>query len=139
MRLDLIQIVEDRGYRPAFAMPVLDELKEILAGSPIDRSERLVEQDQLCILRDQPSKEDALELADGKRFDRPSFEPFETNASKCLARRFAHRPVRGLGPADPLANARVPRYQARKSENVSRSRRVAADMRSLRARDRPAR
>src|SRR6516225_50058 len=58
----------------------------------IDGGERLVEQDQLCILHGEPSKEDALELADGKRFDRPSFEPFETNASKCFARRFAHRP-----------------------------------------------
>ena len=52
MRLDLVQVVKDRGYGPALAMPVLDELKEILAGSPIDRGERLVEQDQLCILHD---------------------------------------------------------------------------------------
>ena len=114
MRPDLVQIVEDRGYGPAFAMPVPDELKEILAGSPINRGERLVEQDQLCILHDQPSKEDALELADGKRFDRPPFEPCETNGSKCFARRFAHRPVRGLGPADPLP---MPKYHGIKHGN----------------------
>jgi hypothetical protein len=50
MRLDLLQIVKDRGYGPAFAVPVPDELKEILAGSPIDRGDRFVEQDQLRIL-----------------------------------------------------------------------------------------
>ena len=43
MRLDLFQIVEDSGHCPAFAVPVFDQLKEILTGSPINCSERLVE------------------------------------------------------------------------------------------------
>jgi hypothetical protein len=44
-------------------VPVFDEMKEILAGPPIDRGKWLVEQDQLGILNDQAGEEDALELA----------------------------------------------------------------------------
>ena len=63
MRPDLIEVVKHGGDRPAFAVPALDQEKEILAGPPIDRGERLIEQDQLAILNDQAGKEDALELA----------------------------------------------------------------------------
>jgi hypothetical protein len=138
MRLDLVQIMEDRGHRPAFAVPVLDELKQILAGSPIDRSEGLVEQDQLGILNDQPSKKNALELASGERFDRPPFEPFETNRGECLApprASFGSRPW----PSRSAANARAPRYRAQRSETVSRSRRAAAGKQFRRVRKRPVR
>ena len=63
MRSDLVEVVKHSGDRPAFAVPALDQEKEVLAGPPIDRGERLVEQDQLGILNDQAGEEDALELA----------------------------------------------------------------------------
>jgi hypothetical protein len=42
--------------RSTFAMPAFDQEKEVLTGPPIDRGERLVEQDQLRILSDQPGE-----------------------------------------------------------------------------------
>jgi hypothetical protein len=38
--------VKHGGDRPLFAVPALHQVKEILAGPPIDRGERLIEQDQ---------------------------------------------------------------------------------------------
>jgi hypothetical protein len=63
MRPDLIEVVKHGGDRPAFPVPALDQQEEVLAGPPIDRGERRIEQDQLRILNDQAGEEDALELA----------------------------------------------------------------------------
>jgi hypothetical protein len=38
---DLIEVVKHGGDRPVFAVPALHQMKEILAGPPIDRGERL--------------------------------------------------------------------------------------------------
>src|SRR6266446_2735704 len=62
MGADLVEVVKDRGDGPPFPVPALDQVQEILAGPPIDRGKRLVEQDQLGILDDQPGEENALEL-----------------------------------------------------------------------------
>jgi hypothetical protein len=62
MRANLVEVMQDRGDRPAFPVPALDQVQEILAGPPIDRRKRLVEQDQLGILDNQPGEENALEL-----------------------------------------------------------------------------
>src|SRR5208282_2083119 len=75
-------------------------MEQVLAGPPIDRSERLVEQDQLGILHDQSGEEDALELPDRKRLDRPALESVETDGGERLAGRLAHRLVRSTGPAN---------------------------------------
>ena len=64
MRANLVEVVKDRSNGPAFSMPALDQQTQIFAGPPIDRGEWLIEQDQLGILYDQPSEEDALELTD---------------------------------------------------------------------------
>ena len=101
MRPDLVEVVEHGGDRPAFPMPALDQVEEVFAGPPIDRGERLVEQDQVRVLHDQPGKQDALELAGRERLDRPALEPLETDGGERPARRLAHRVVRGSGPTDP--------------------------------------
>ena len=66
-------------YCPAFPVPAFDQLQEILAGPPIDCGKRLVEQNQRGILHDQPSEENALELAGRSGLDRAAFEPAETD------------------------------------------------------------
>ena len=64
MRANLIEVVKNSGDRPAFPVPALDQQKKIFTGPPVDRGERLIEQDQFGILYDQPSEEDALKLTD---------------------------------------------------------------------------
>jgi len=64
---DLLQLIEGwhRERRPVAAvLHDLDQVQEILAGPPLDRRKRLVEQDQLDILDNHPGEENALALTD---------------------------------------------------------------------------
>ena len=100
MRADLIEVVQHRRDGATLAVPAFDQEKEVLTGSPIDRGEWLVEQDQLRILDDQPGEEDTLELASGQRLDRPALEPVKADGGERLMRRRAHCAGRGSRPAD---------------------------------------
>jgi hypothetical protein len=53
--------------------------EEVLAGPPIDRGERLIEQHQLGILNDQAGEEDALDWPAESVSIGPALKPVETD------------------------------------------------------------
>jgi hypothetical protein len=58
---NLIEIVQYGGYGSPLSMPAHDQAQEILARSPIDRCQGLIQQNQLGILHDQSSEQDTLD------------------------------------------------------------------------------
>jgi hypothetical protein len=57
--------VQHGGNCSALSVPAHDEAQEILARTPIDRCQGLIQQNQLGILHDQASEKDTLELTGG--------------------------------------------------------------------------
>ena len=66
-----VEIMQHRDERSALSLPALQEMQEILGRALIEGGERLVQQNDIGVLHEQPRKQSSLELTDGKFGDLP--------------------------------------------------------------------
>ena len=64
--------------------PALQELQQILGGALIQRGERLIQQNCVGVLQQQPREQSPLELTDGKFGDGPIDDGQQTDRRNCL-------------------------------------------------------
>ena len=87
MRAYLIEIVQRGNDGAPFAMPAADNVEEILDRLGVNRTERLVKQDDGRVLQEQAREQHALELSTRKRAHATLAEVLQAERVECLQHR----------------------------------------------------
>ena len=79
-----VEIMQYRDDGSPLSSPALKEMQQILGRVLIQGRERLIEQNDVGILQQQPREQSPLELTDGKFGDRPIDDSQQTDSRNCL-------------------------------------------------------
>ena len=79
-----VEIVQHRYDSSPLSLPPSQEMQQILGRALIQGSERLIEQDDIGVLQEQPRKQSPLELTDGKFGDLPIYYGQEADGRERL-------------------------------------------------------
>src|SRR5439155_16510905 len=79
-----VEIMQHRDDGSPLSPPALQKMQQILGRVLIQGRERLIEQNDVGILQQQPREQSPLELTDGKFGDRPIDDSQQTDSRNCL-------------------------------------------------------